>query len=227
MYNYNYNILIWNYKGFNYIKNDKISEIKIFDKDIYDIPLHAKINNYILIPNYEEDYTFSSIYLLDTNTMKISNFSFNYNISFNSIFLGTNDKSIFLLDKQNKIEYELVPHKEKIRIVSSKKKGIIYEYNKSKKVSMTSLINGKSNFKYYNTYNYELTDNKLYLSYIDQKIKYQISNQTVDKIQFINNETILYLVKDDLYLYTPTSGEIKIMNYNEFNYNKNIPIYIN
>lgn len=227
IYDDNINILIWNYKGFNYIKNTQINEIKLFNKDIYEIPFYMSLNNYILIPDYEQEYTFNLIYVIDTDTMSISKWNIDYNISFNSIVLGTNNKSIFILDKQNQKEYELVPHKEKIRIVSSKTKGIIYEYDKSKKVSINSLINNNSYFKYYNKYNYELINNSLYLSYMDFNLKYKITKQSVDKIVFINNESVYYISKDKLYGYNPFQGEYLIMSYNEFIYNKNIPIYIN
>lgn len=227
LYNNDNNILIWAYKGFNYIKDGTINEIKLFNKDIYSIPFYITFNNYILIPDYEQDYTFNLIYLIDTNNMKVSKWKIKYNISFNSIYLGQNDKSIFIFDKQNKKEYELVPHKQKIRIVGSKDKGIIYEYGKSKKVSKSNIIYNNVSFKYHNIYNYELIDNKIYLSYMDQTIKYLITKQPVDKIAFINNDTIYYTSEDKLYGYTPTKGEYLIMSYNEFIYNKNIPIYIN
>lgn len=227
IYNNDKNILIWNYKGFNYINDNTIKEIKIFNKDIYEIPFYMMLNNYILIPDYEQNYTFNKIYIIDTDNMKVSKWTIDYNISFNSIVLGENDKSIFILDKQNKKEYELVPHKQKIRIVSSSTKGIIYEYGKAKKVLINSLKNNSSLFKYYNNYKYELIDNKIYLSYTDRSLKYQITKQSVDKIVFMNNDSVYYISKDKLYGYTPKKGEYLIMSYSEFIYNKNIPIFIN
>ena len=62
---------------------------------------------------------------------------------------------------------------------------------------------------------------------MDHNLKYKITKQDVDKIAFINNESIYYISEDKLYGYNPTKGEYLIMSYNEFIYNKNFPIYIN
>ena len=71
IYNNNLDLLVWSYKGFNYISEDKIKFIKIFDKDIYEIPLATKINNYILIPDYEQEHNFNKVYILNLETLKV------------------------------------------------------------------------------------------------------------------------------------------------------------
>ena len=88
------NILIWNYKGFNYIKNSKLKELQIFNKDIYEIPISAKINEYILIADYEQKYNFNKVYIINLETEEIIEWELNYDISFNSYVNGSNDKVI-------------------------------------------------------------------------------------------------------------------------------------
>lgn len=220
-------ILIWSYKGFNYLKNGKVEEIKIFDKDIYDIPLATKINNYILIPNYEQEYSFNEMYVINLDNSKVETWKLKYSISFDSLVLGYNDKSVYILDNKNKIEYELVPHKHKMRIIAKEnKQAIIYRNGEEEKISMNKLISSKETFTYKNPYHYELHNNTLYLSYLTKDNQTKVSNQNISSIIHINNENIYYLVDTTLYKYNPKYGETKLVNYYEWNFNNKNLIFI-
>ena len=130
-----------------------MNEIKLFDKDIYDIPLATKINEYILIPDYEQEYSFNRIYIINTENNKVDKWKLKYEISFDSYLLGINDKSVFILDKKNKREYELVPHKKKMRIVATKnRQAVMYNNGEIVKESMKSLLNNPHQFTYKNNY---------------------------------------------------------------------------
>ena len=228
IYNKDNQIFIWSYKGFNYISKDNNKFIKIFDKDIYEIPLATKINNYILIPDYQQEHYFNKIYIIDLDTLETEEWPLKYEISFDSYILGTNDKSIYLIDKKDKIEYELVPHKKKMRIIAkSNNQGTIYENGQISKVSMTKLANQEQSFIYKEDYKYQLINNNLYLSYIDSSIKIQISNKKIDTIIYTNEANVYYLIDDTLYRYNPKYGEIKLVKYSEWQFNYKNLIFIN
>ena len=228
MYNKNNNILIWNYKGFNYIKGDKLSTINIFDKDIYEINLSVKINNYIVIANYEQKYNFNEVYVLNLDTEKVEKWKLDYDISFDSYIAGINEYSIFLVDNKNKVEYELVPHKQKMRIVGNKnKKGVIYNNGESEQLSMNKMISDKKTFIYKNNYKFEIEDNKLYMRILENKEKTLISKHDVDKIVYVEKDNVYYISKDNLYKYNLYYGETKLLNYSELEYNKTNMIFIN
>lgn len=220
-------MLIWNYKGFNYIKDNKVEKINIFKKDIYEIPLATQINEYIIIPDYEQDYNFNRIYIINILTLEKETWDIKYDISFQSYINGINDKSIFLTDTKNEIQYELVPHKKKMRIVGKKRKdGIIYVKGIEERVSINNLVEKNKYFTSTNPYVYTLKDNKLYLSYNDSKISTLI-NEDIDKIAYVNNDTIFYYRKNTLYKFNLEYGENKIIEYEEWNYNNTNPIFIN
>lgn len=228
LYTDNNSLFIWSYKGYNYINEDTNKYIKIFDKDIYSIPLATKINNYIIIPDYEQKYNFNKVYIINTDNLELDEWELDEEISFDSYILGYNDRSLFLMDKKNEKEYELVPHKKKMRIVAKgNKKGIIYENGEEKKYSLSKIINDEMKFTYYNPYNYELIDNTLYLKYLDSDIKTKISNNKVDKIININKDEIYYLSKDKLYKYNLDKGEILQIEYSEWEFNNDNSIIIN
>lgn len=228
LYNTDNKIFIWSYKGFTYLHKSTQKFIKIFDKDIYDIPLAAKINEYLLIPDYEQEHSFNKIYILNLNDLTTEEWNLKYNISFDSYVLGYHDKSLYIVDRKNETEYELVPHRQKMRIVgTSNRQGIIYENNQSEKITLQKLISKEYSFKYPNNYHYILKDGTLYLSYLDYDIKTKISNQEVSSIISINNDDIYYLVKDTLYKYNLKYGETKLISYEEWERNNKNLIFIN
>ncbi len=235
-YNYkNYNIytknedlLVWNYKGFNHIKEDKVEFIKIFNKDIYTIPLATKINNFIFIPDYEQEYNFNSAYVINIDNSKVEKWKLDDKISFDSYIAGINENSIFLVDIKNKKEYELVPHKKKMRTVATEKNdGIIYHEEEMTKVPMKKIIATSQTFTYKNNYHFQLKDKKLYLSYLDYDSKTKISNNNVSSIEYISQDRIYYLVDTTLYKFDLKYGEQKIMKYSEWEFNNKNQIFIN
>ena len=220
IYNNDERLLIWNYKGFNYLNKDKIEKINIFSKDIYNVSLIARVNNYVIVPDYEQEYSFNRIYVINLDNLKVDTWKIKYDISFDSYILGTNNKSIFLVDKKNKIEYELAPHKKKMRInAQDNRNGIIYKEGELERESVNSIINTKQVFTYKNDYKYTIEDQKLYLTYLDKKEKTLISNNDIKEIVYINEDSVYYLVDDTLYKYNLEYGETKLVTFSEWNYN--------
>lgn len=228
IYNTENKIFIWSYKGFNYINGTEREFIKLFDKDIYEIPLATKINNYIVIPDYEQSYAYNKVYILDINTLEVEEWKLKYDIAFDSYVLGTNDKSIYIIDKKNEIEYELVPHKKKMRIVgTTNKQGVVYNNDELEKIAIKKLISSTYTFTYKNNYHYTIEENTLYLSYLDTNIKTKVSNLEVSSIVSINQDTVYYLVKDTLYKYNLSEGETKLITYTEWERNNKNLIFMN
>ena len=224
----NEKILIWNYKGFNYIKDKKNKNIKIFKEDIYEISAATHINEYIVIPNYVQNYNFNEVYIINLKTLEVDKWKINYDISFNCYINGINDKSIFLTDRKNEIQYELVPHKKRMRIVGKKNKdGILYVDGKEEKISINELVKKDILFTSSNPYKYYIDNDYIYLSYPDSKIKTKITNKKIDKIIAIKNNSVYYLIDNTLYKYDNEYGETKIVEYEEWEYNNINPIFIN
>ena len=220
-------VYLWTYKGLSYIEDNALEKINIFNQDIYELPLIAQINNYVVIPDYEQEYTFDTVYIINTNSNKSDKWEMPYELSFDSYFLGYNDESIFIVDRKNKIEYELVPHKKKMRILATANKdGVVYINGEETSVSMKKLVSNNYSFQYQSNYTYTVEDNILYLSYFDSKQKIKISNQEITSIIKTDKDKVYYLVKDTLYSYSIKKGEQKLITYSdwEFNYKNLIVI---
>lgn len=223
------NLLIWSYKGFNSVHGKSIKFIKLFDRDVYNLPLATKINNYLVIPDYEQEYTFNKVYIINLETEEIDEWKLEYDISFESHILGTNDRSIFWLDTKNKKEFELVPHKKRMRIVAkNNQKGIIYEKGELIKEPVNKMILNNIKFTPAYIYNYEIKDEKIYLSYLNHSNhKTLISENKVKDIIYINDDNVYYLIGDTLYKYNLEQGETKLIKYSEWEFNYENLIFIN
>ncbi len=219
-------IYIWNYKGFDVIENGKLKTLNIFEDDVYDTNLIAKVNNYIIIPNYNQKYNFNKIIVLNTKTDKIEEWELNYEISYDSYVMGSYENSIYLVDTKNKIQYELVPHKQKARIIATKNsQGLVYK-KEWQKMTVNKMINNKERFIFNNIYNYQIASQKLYLSYINSPNKIQVTNSQIDKIVATNDNEVYYLSQNKLFYFNIYDGEKLLAQKEEWLFNNENKIFI-
>ncbi len=121
-----------------------------------------------------------------------------------------------------------MPHKKKMRIVAkSNNQATIYEEGQISKVSLTKLINKEQTFTYKENYKYQLINNQLYLSYLDSSNKIKVSNQKIDTIISTYEENVYYLIDDTLYKYNLKYGEVKLIQYSDWEFNYKNLIFIN
>ena len=212
--------IIWYYNGMHIINKDSKKSISLFDKDVYEIDLAAILNNYFIIPNYDDEYYFDLVYLYDIEKDKKITWELNKTISFDSYVMGGLDNSLYLFDKKQKIEYELVPHKKKLRKVTPKvlKNGIFHN------ISSNKLLNNKEVFSYNYPVCFELKDNKLYKVIDDYKEL--ISKNDVTFLVHQDKNEVYYLVGDSLYMYNDIYGEVKLMSNFEWNFNYENLIFV-
>ena len=221
----NKNYLIWNYNSFKYIEKNNSGNIKLFDSDLYNISLATIVNNYLVIPNYDSQYNFKEVYIINLKNKNKETWKLNYEVSFESYVLGTYKNSIYLVDKKNKVEYELnVKKKTMDEIGNEGRDGKILVNNKFEKISMLKLINNMMSFTNVEDQEFVLEGNKLYLKTDNTKVL--LSNSGVTKIVNKTKDYVYYLVKDDLYYYDQEQGEVKVMTSFEWNFNSNNTIFI-
>lgn len=213
-------ILVYNYKGFYLINEKKQKNISILNKDIYTLDLIYQKDKYLIIPNYNQDYYFNKIFILNILDGKIKEIKFDYDISFDSEFLGHYNNNVYLLDKKEKKEYIINLKKLKVELIDFQ----VLKNEKIVKTTFNEIINKKLNFFKDNIYNYKIIDNKLFLIINDYKIK--LSNLEIDKIIKNDNETVYYLSNESLYMYNNTYGEALLLSNFEWNFNNTNVIYL-
>lgn len=221
------NYVIWNYKGLDILNEGDYNKIPLFSNDIYNNPIMVQINDLIVFPNYEDGYEYQELIILNIKTGKQKTMKLDKEISNDSYVLGTNKNSIFIIDRKNKIEYEINPYFKKIRIVGSETKmGKIYALKGFDKISINDLVNNTLAFEYLTPYNYEVIDNTLYLSYLDSNLLTKVSDFKKGHVISIKEDKVYYLIEDTLYLYSPEVGNIKLLQKFEWNFNYENKIFI-
>lgn len=224
IYNSNHRYLIWNYKGYYIISNQKNIILDIFKKDNYKNFLSYQTDRYLVFPNYDQDYNFNELYVYDNEDNKLHKIKLEEEISYDLYYLGTYKDKVYFIDKKNKNEYELNLHKQKIKLISSNNTGAFYNGKKLINISLTKLINNETKFPINNIYNYKLDKNELYLYINNYKIK--ITDLNVKKIIYINNDEVYYLSDNKLYFYKYNNNEEILLSYDEWNFNYNNHIFI-
>lgn len=224
----NANKAIWNYKGIDFVKNDIIKTINFFKNDIYDSSLLYLANKYLFIPNYSSEHSFNECYIFNLENGDYKLWKMPKSINFESYVLGSENNTIYVVDKKEAIEYSLDLLKHELIEVSNKEGiGKIY-LNGWKEITMTKLINNKYSFEKDLRFSVEIKNNNLFV--VDNIVK---QNKLISKIEnpylvTNNNDNIYYIKEDILYNYNSKDGETKIMSNYEWNFNyfNNIFVYI-
>lgn len=222
IFNNNYNYLIWNYNGFYYLNKNENKKIELLNKEIYKVNLIEYTKDYLIIADYNNEYTFNKFYIIDFKNGNKKTIDINYDIYFDSYFPGYNKNKAYIIDNKEARMYELDAKKGKFTKTKSK----ILKKGTWENVSIKSLINKKTKFEYSSNYIYELKENTLTLKYQNKNIKHKIAEDVTSIIK-IANQDIFYLKKDSLYHFNETTGEELLLKCFEWNFNYENIIYIN
>ncbi len=220
---YDYNAktyLLWNYHNFIYMNPENEKKYELFSNDIYSLKLVYATDRYLFIPNQENEFTFSSAYIIDAKKNKMNEFKLKKDLYFDSYILGYRKNKIYLVDRKNKEEYEIDLKKNKI----SRTGGKVLNNNKWEKVDLNKLIHNDYSFNTNNLVQYNIIDNNLYAFIKDLKIK--ITDKKVSNIVKYSDTEIYYISADTLYYFNFFDNEKKLMRYSEWEYNYNNMIYI-
>ena len=222
VYNYdNSKFLLWNYHDMLYLDSEKIDNIKLFNKDIYNLNLVYQYNDYLIIPDYNNKFKFKKLNIIDVNNVNNKIFDLNYELYFDGYFLGNYKDDIYFYDKKEQREYVMNFKDEIVEKIPNK----VFINNEWKDVSSKELNNGIK-FKNDKKYNYKVINNKLYSYIDDEKYKTLITDLNVSYIVKEDNMSIYFLSKNTLYKYNPYEGLKKMMKYNEWNFNYKNMIFI-
>lgn len=213
----NNTFFLWNYHEFIYLSNKKTTSIKLFDKDLYNLNLIYQHDKYLIIPNYNENYKFTKVYLLNKENGKTKDFKLRYDVYFDSYFLGSYKDKVYLYDYKNELEYYFDLKKYDIY----KTKYQIINNGKWEKVTNQKLKNNKLKFTQDSIFNYTLKDDKLYAN-----DNYLVTNLSVNKIIKTENLDVYYISKDTLYHFNPLNGETPLLKYSEWEFNNSNMIFI-
>ena len=218
-------ILVWTSYGFKDVIHNK--EYNFIEKEQYDNPLTYQIDNYLLIPDYNQNKFFNSFYIIDIKNQKINKWKLKYTISFDSYFLGDKDDLVYLFDKENEKEYALNIDKKSIKKVSNSNGGIAFE-GRETNYSLSDLKYKNIAFKNNNIFNYYIRDNKLYYNYYGSNKEISVlKDLEVKKIISLDNKGNVYVLSGDSIYYVENSGIYrKIASYFEWNFSADNKVFL-
>lgn len=234
-----YNIIVWNYKGYFSINSKEQFSKDIIDFDIYDSKYLGKSNDKLYIMNASsDDVSFDYIYTIDlkdgsSDKMEVIEYELSTNIYFN----GSYKNNMYLLDCSSNKQYKVDLKDEKL-IEVSKENNIKY-YNGKKLINqkLDSIANNNIKFKegisnnkiekLYNTEEIKKSNNHYYIKDKEGNF-YRITDD--NSILLFNmkdleewsvvDDTIFGIKDDKLYAYNDAYGLYPIIEYSEFAYRK-------
>ncbi len=226
LYNYDDSIyLVWNYDSIIYLNEEGNKKMSLFESEVLDTSLITLSDNQLLIPNYDEKYSFKSIYLLDVIKFEKELWELDYEISYDSYINGIEDSNIYLVDRKNKTQYKINPHRKKIEVINDKENSPVIYNNGWENISIKRLVNNDYKFEKNKAFNYSYDKNKLNLNTYTNKEILLLEQKNI-KIIYSSNHKVYYLKEDDLFVFDLFYGTKKLLSYFEWNFNNHNKIFI-
>ena len=217
-------ILIWNHFGYYHITKNSFKEIKLFKNELYQDQNSFQVDKYIIVPDYDQKYEFNKFYIINIDAKSVDELIFDGKISFNYYYMGSIDNKGYIFDKKNMIEYEIIPSRSKIEIVSKGDYGKIWR-DKWEEISLVKLKNNEYTFDSDLNFNYIIKDNKMYCKYY-KSMKNVLVSENVDEVIYSNEEKVYYITNGRLFAYSPYIKKYELIEYDEISFNKGLTIYI-
>ena len=238
-------VVLDNYRGIYIISQDNITNVKLFDQDVYETHIKGLVNDKFVIANYNDEYDFNQFYTVDITNEKKDEIIVNYDISFDGYTNGSYKDSLFLVDRETKRQYEFNIKKEEAYIVGDQKTGILfYDNEEETTIDMNEALKKEYKFnKNYETdknydridtvngyyYLYKLVDDdyQVYKAPIEDKKEtiYLFNTDNIDDIYYI--DSYIYFRKgNDVLYYKDDIGIKTLFTNSEYEFNENLKYYL-
>lgn len=128
----NHYLAVNNYRGLYTINNTnlkKLYDIKLFSFDTYKRPLSATVDKYYITADYSQKYAFDKIYVVDLTNNRVDEINTRDKIEFDSYVQGTVDGSLYIYDRYNKKQYQVMTKTKSVVEVGNETTGIKYYEN--------------------------------------------------------------------------------------------------
>lgn len=234
-----------NYRGISILANDKLENIKLFENDIYERKFSTFVGKYYLVANYNQEYDFDKIFLVDFKNGNKKTVTLKNPIPNDSYIAGVVGDDIYFVDKSNKKQYVLSIDDFQVKEVGNEQRDMIfYKNGKFETVPYTRLtlkntyfedkvkeIDGKytlflitgdkdNGYNYY----YEEVDGNYY---IYRSFKGSTNKKYIFKTSSINNISangnyVLYQIKNEIKYYSDQTGSRTLLLDSELEFNNNI-----
>ncbi len=202
-----YNFLFWNYNGFINVEKENIEKIKIYNKDIYFPESIYQLDNYIYIPNYDNEVYYNSYYLINTDNLNYKEYKLSENIKYNLEFIDYTGDILKLYDKTNSQQLEINIFKETIKT----KNKIIYSE------SEINLLNQNEADRY------EIKEDSIIYTLGEKETILKID---AEKILYQKEDTVIYIEENIIYEFNHLEGIKKLVTNTNWEFDTQYLVYI-
>lgn len=226
--NKNEYIALWNYKGFIVMNNDSYKFYDLFENDKYNNSLSYIVDNYIYMPDYDQEYEFSNLIKFNIENGKSEVINLKYNIDYDSYVVGSIKNNIYIFDNKHAVLYEFNIKKNEMNIKGSNDIGYV-KYNNDEFIPCSKSeykLDKISYDKVKSMYSYKYKNNKLYKVIKDNKKIESVINFNDVSIVGEYKNILYYVYEDNLYKYSSSIGNKKVFYSFELNFNKDNTIFI-
>jgi len=210
----NHTYFLWNYNKLIALKNKNYSKISLFNNDLYNLDLFYQLDRYLIVPNYDESYTFSSLFIVDSKNFKTNKVYLNIDLYYDSYFVGNYKDDIYLYDHKKETLYRINPFKKTIY----KNKFEYYDNNKWIDASKRDFKNEKIYFNMTKDFYYSVDNKKL--MYHTPSYDINVTNINVDYLVKSDEKEAFFISNGILYYVNIYNTINKVVGYKEWNYNK-------
>lgn len=250
----NHFIGIEHYKGIYAVNNVAwYKKINFFEKDIYNKQITAIVGEYYITADYNEKYDFHEFKIISLENYREGKIVSNDPISLDSYVQGVIDNKVYIIDRSNKVQYELDIKNKTIISIGNEKTGIkLYKNGSWEDGNIYEAINKDITFNKYennNTlndidyYRIDKVGNKLSgYYYLYKKVNntykvYRTPIQNTSNLFFlfettnINNiiyfgDYIYYSDKNCIKYFNEVIGNVTLARYNDLEFNNNLKFYL-
>ncbi len=241
-------VAIGNYRGiFNISKNFNLINYKIslYSHDVYNPKLSAFSDEYYVVVDYNKDYAFNEINVVNLVSLATSKIKANRPISMDSYIQGVVDGKIYLYDKDNKIQYEIMPYKNSLATYSGSdmkyynngnwetlnasdaSNGVLFQYGEETsdyydrfdKVgnNVGFYYMYKKNGKVYDVYRRSIQD--------EDSMMYLFSTDNISYISYVKDH-VYYVDGNMVKVFNDAFGIRNVAQYKELEFNNNLKLYV-
>lgn len=246
-------LAINNYRGIYTINNNNpriLYELNLFKEDAYHRNLTALSGPYYMSANYDDDYEFNSIKIVNIKNNEVDTLALKTPISFNSYIQGVVDNDVYLVDKTNRKQYKINLKGRSIYEVGNETtKTTYYDQGRVSELTIYDVVNSE---KYFNVemrihkegyaqvdkvgnersgymYYYKQVGNKYeaYRASIQspQTLKYLFTTTEIDHISYVD-DYVYYYVGNHLNVYHDSIGNRTVYQNTEYEFNQSLNYYV-
>lgn len=218
---------LWNYKGYVVMNGNSYDIVKLFDKDRYDNNLSYQIDNYIYMPNYDQEHEYNELIKFNIKTLKYEKIIMDNNIDYDSYVVGNIKKKIYIFDNKHSLLYEINIKNGESKIIGSNEIGYVkYMNNEFISCSKSEYKNDKIKYNdFKSVYKYN-NSSGLYKSIKENDGLIQKISDSEAIILGEYNNILYYLVKNKVYKYEPMKTIKQVLFENELEFNNSNMIFI-